>query len=52
VSNSERADADRNLGLSGLQVAGINMLCVLVTALLIAGRSAYTCSHAISNWWR
>lgn len=33
MSNGKRADADRNLGSSGLQVVGIARLCVLLTAL-------------------
>ena len=34
MSSGERADADRSRGFSGLQVAGIALLCVLVSALL------------------
>jgi hypothetical protein len=34
VSSGERADADHSRGLSGLQVAGIALLCVLASALL------------------
>ncbi len=36
MSSAERADADRSRGFSGLQVAGIALLCVLATALLTA----------------
>jgi hypothetical protein len=36
VNQGERAEADRSRGFSGLQVAGIALLCVLVTALLTA----------------
>jgi hypothetical protein len=36
VNQGERAEADRSRGFSGLQVAGIALLCVVVTALLTA----------------
>ena len=36
MNDGERAGADRSRGFSGLQVAGIALLCVLVTALLTA----------------
>jgi hypothetical protein len=36
VNDGERAEADRSRRVSGLQVAGIALLCVLVTALLTA----------------
>lgn len=34
MSDGERADADRGRGFSGLQVAGIALICVLASALL------------------
>ena len=34
MNDGERADADRSRGFSGLQVAGIALLCVLASALL------------------
>jgi hypothetical protein len=36
VNDGEHAEADRSRGFSGLQVAGIALLCVLLTALLTA----------------
>jgi len=36
MNGGERADADRSRGFSGLQVAGIALLCVLASALLTA----------------